>query len=79
MRLKIWHDNELAFVYDAIKFEGPSGTYLIDWGHKGDRAHTEGYVTKGGRPEDPVFHTFLYEVKSVSAFYASKFKARRRH
>ncbi|KAF7967937.1 hypothetical protein HWV62_32523 [Athelia sp. TMB] len=70
MSIKIVRDIEAVFVYDAIKLEGPSGTYLVDWAHnESARLRTEQYVTNGGEPGDQVYHTFLYEKKKLELIF----------
>lgn len=61
--------DKLAFVYDPIILEGPSATYIIDWGRKDQNMQDVRKVTHG-RMGNPVneFHTFFYPVKKVRFF-----------
>ncbi|KIM91101.1 hypothetical protein PILCRDRAFT_164183 [Piloderma croceum F 1598] len=60
--------DKLAFVYDPIILEGPSATYIIDWGRENRNMRDVRNVTHG-RMGYPEFHTFFYPVKKDAWYY----------
>lgn len=65
MRIQIMREANVAFVHDPIILEGPSHSYLIDWGHKNRNDLAKTYVMQDRQDGGPVLHTFLFPVKKV--------------